>query len=101
MSTAVEYVIPFVVLFVLFGSITSCVLIWKRLQGRFWKKRRREPTSAELRRFGIPVIESTPFWVPGGAGELIDIEIQPSPHLMAPITFSTPKPRRAKVVCNL
>lgn len=97
---AVAYVIPFVVLFVLFGGLASSLLIWKRLQGRFLKKRRREPTSAELRQCGIPVIESTPFWVPGKAGELIDIEIQPSSGLMVPITYSTPKPRRGRVVRN-
>ncbi|KAL9966067.1 hypothetical protein ACROYT_G024080 [Oculina patagonica] len=45
----------------------------------------------------IPVIESTPFWVPGKVGDLIGIEIQPSPSLMMPITFSTPKARRVKV----
>lgn len=67
---------------------------------RFWKKRRREPTSAELRQSGIPVIESTPFWVPGRVGELVDIEIQPSPHLTMPFTFSTPKPQLGKVVRN-
>ena len=100
MTTAVAYVIPFIVLFLLFSGLASSVLIWRRLLGRFRKKRRREPTSAELRQSGIPVIESTPFWVPGRVGELIDIEIQPSPHLAMPITFSTPKPRGGKVVRN-
>lgn len=99
MSTVVAYVIPFVVLF-LFGGLASFFLIWKRLQGRFLKKRRREPTSAELRQMRIPVIESTPFWVPGNAGDLIGIEIQPSPSLMMPLTFSTPKGRRGKVVSD-
>ena len=100
MNTAVAYVIFIMGLFILFGVLASFILIWKRLQGRIWKKRRRQPTSAELRRFGIPVIESTPFWVPGRIGELIDIEIQPSPHLGVPMTFSTPKPRRGKMVRN-
>ena len=100
MNTAVAYVIFIMALFILFGVLASFILIWKRLQGRIWKKRRRKPTSTELRRFGIPVIESTPFWVPGRIGELIDVEIQPSPHLGAPITFSTPKPRRGKIVRN-
>lgn len=98
MSTVVAYVIPFVVLFVLLGGLASFLLLWKRLRGRFLKKRRRAPTSAELRQMRIPVIESTPFWVPGKAGDLIGIEIQPSPSLPMPITFSTPKPRRVKVV---
>ena len=100
MNTSVAYVILIMGLFILFGVLASGILIWKRLQRRFWKKRRRQPTSAELRRFGYPVIESTPFWVPGRARELIDIEIQPSPHLGMPVTFSTPKPQRGKVVRN-
>ena len=103
MGTAVAYVIPFVALFFLFGGLASLVLILKRLQiNRLWKKRRRTPTSAELRRRRIPVIESTPFWVPGIPGDIVGIEIQPSAHsTVMPITYSTPKPRRYKVVREL
>jgi len=101
MSNAVAYVIPFVVLFILFGGVASWVLILKRLQKTLWKKRKSTPSSTELRQRRIPVIESTEFWVPGRAGDIVGIEIQPSPDTIMPIKYSTPKAQRFKVVCDL
>ena len=45
----------------------------------------------------IPVIESTPFWIPGGPGhaDMVGLEIQPSAHAIMPYA---PKSRRGKVV---
>ena len=55
------------------------------------RMRDRLPTSSELRSKRIPVIESMEFWVPGTVGDVVGIEIQPSPRLMMPFSFSTPK----------
>ena len=96
--TAVAYVIPVVVLFFFISSLASALLLLKKIRWRFWK-RKKGPTSAELRQRRIPVIESTPFWVPGIPSSLVGIEIQPSAQLL-PVTYSTPKPRRHKLVCN-
>ena len=96
--TAVAYVIPVVVLFFFISSVASALLLLKKIGWRFWK-RKKGPTSAELRQRRIPVIESTPFWVPGIPSSLVGIEIQPSAHLL-PVTYSTPKPRRHKLVRN-
>ena len=96
--TAVAYVIPVVVLFVFISSLASALLLLKKIRWRFWK-RKKGPTSAELRQRRIPVIESTPFWVPGIPSSLVGIEIQPSAQLL-PVTYSTPKPRRHKLVRN-
>ena len=96
--TAVAYVIPVVVLFFFISSLASALLLLKKIRWRFWK-RKRQPSSAELRQRRIPVIESTPFWVPGIPSSLVGIEIQPSAQLL-PVTYSTPKPRRHKLVRN-
>lgn len=96
--TAVAYVIPVVVLFFFISSLASALLLLKKIRWRFWK-RKKKPSSAELRQRRIPVIESTPFWVPGRPSSLVGIEIQPSAHLL-PVTYSTPKPRRHKLVRN-
>ena len=96
--TAVAYVIPVVVLFFFISILASALLLLKKIRWRFWK-RKRQPSSAELRQRRIPVIESTPFWVPGIPSNLVGIEIQPSAHLL-PVTYSTPKPRRHKLVRN-
>ena len=96
--TAVAYVIPVVVLFFFISSLASALLLLKKIRWRFWK-RKKGPTSAELRQRRIPVIESTPFWVPGIPSSLVGIEIQPSAQLL-PVTYSTPKPRRHKLVRN-
>ncbi|CAH3158571.1 unnamed protein product [Porites evermanni] len=93
--TAVAYVIPVVVLFFFISSLASALLLLKKIRWRFWK-RKKGPSSAELRQRRIPVIESTPFWVPGIPSNLVGIEIQPSAHLL-PVTYSTPKPRRHKL----
>lgn len=100
MSSAVFYVIPAVVaLFVLLGCGVSVVLIVKRsVRNRLWRKRKTKPSSTELRMRKVPVIESTPFWVPGIIGDIIGIEIQPFADTPLPVTYSTPKPRRCKVV---
>ena len=96
--TAVAYVIPVVVLFFFISSLASALLLLKKIRWRFWK-RKKGPSLAELRQRRIPVIESTPFWVPGIPSSLVGIEIQPSAHLL-PVTYSTPKPRRHKLVRN-
>ena len=96
--TAVAYIITLVVLFVFISSLASALLLLKKIRWRFWK-RKKGPTSAELRQRRIPVIESTPFWVPGIPSSLVGIEIQPSAQLL-PVTYSTPKPRRHKLVRN-
>ena len=96
--TAVAYVIPVVVLFFFISSLASALLLLKKIRWRFWK-RKKGPSPAELRQRRIPVIESTPFWVPGIPSSLVGIEIQPSAHLL-PVTYSTPKPRRHKLVRN-
>ena len=95
-NTAVAYIITVVVLFVFISSLASALLLLKKIRWRFWK-RKKGPTSAELRQRRIPVIESTPFWVPGIPSSLVGIEIQPSAQLL-PVTYSTPKPRRHKLV---
>ena len=97
-NTAVAYIITVVVLFVFISSLASALLLLKKIRWRFWK-RKKGPTSAELRQRRIPVIESTPFWVPGIPSSLVGIEIQPSAQLL-PVTYSTPKPRRHKLVRN-
>ena len=86
MDTTLVYALPFVILSLLFAGLVSYLLILRR-KGR---RRRRLPTSSELRSKGIPVIESTEFWVPGRMGDVVGIEIQPSPRM--PFSFSTPKP---------
>ena len=96
--TAVAYIIPVVVLFFFISSVVSALLLLKKIKWRLWK-RKKGPSSAELRQRRIPVIESTPFWVPGRPSNLVGIEIQPSAHLL-PVTYSTPKPRRQKLVRN-
>ena len=95
-NTAVAYIITVVVLFVFISSLASALLLLKKIRWGFWK-RKKGPTSAELRQRRIPVIESTPFWVPGIPSSLVGIEIQPSAQLL-PVTYSTPKPRRHKLV---
>ena len=97
-NTAVAYIITVVVLFVFISSLASALLLLKKIRWRFWK-RKKGPSSAELRQRRIPVIESTPFWVPGIPSSLVGIEIQPSAQLL-PVTYSTPKPRRHKLVRN-
>ena len=97
MDSAVLYIIPVVGLFLLLGCVASLVLILKRMRKRFWKKRKTTPSPTELRMKRIPVIESTPFWVPGRPADIVDIQIQPSYESLMPLTYSTPKPRRYKV----
>lgn len=98
MRSAVSYIIPVVVLFILLVCVASLVLIFKRMRTRLWKKRKTTPTPTELRMKRIPVIESIPFWVPGRPADIVGIQIQPSYHSLMPVTYSTPKPRRYKVV---
>lgn len=54
------------------------------------------PLASELRKNRVPVIESTPFWVPSHIGHMVDVEVQPTLDNLGP-KFSTPKPRRKNI----
>lgn len=58
------------------------------------------PSSWELRKNRVPVIESIPFWVPDYISDAVDIEIQPSLKNLGP-KFSTPKQLHRKRLDSL
>ncbi|XP_068755963.1 synaptotagmin-5-like [Montipora capricornis] len=96
MTSTGLFALPIVVLGVLLTCMVSLTFILKKIQNLFWIKRKTMPSATELRMRKIPVIESTPFWVPGGPGhaDMVGLEIQPSAHAIMP--YAT-KSRRGKV----